>query len=91
MIELLLAERGVDVSYESVRRWCRKFGQSFACCVRRRHPRPGDKWHLDEVFIRIQGVKHYIWRAVDQDGVALDILVQESCDGKQPNVSSDAC
>ena len=79
-VELLLAERGVAVSHETVRRWCRKFGQSFADCVRRRRPRPGDKWHLDEVFIRIQGVQHYLWRAVDQDGVVLDILVQDRRD-----------
>ena len=51
-------------------------------CLRRRRPRPGDKWHLDEVFIRILGVQHYLWRAVDQDGVILDILVQERRDGK---------
>src|ERR1700704_2129052 len=81
-VELLLAERGVVVSYETVRRWCRKFGQSFANCLRRRRPRPGDKWHLDEVFIRIQGVQHYLWRAVDQDGVVLDILVQPRRDAK---------
>ena len=75
-VELLLAERGIVVSYETVRRWCKKFGPSFANRVRRRRPRPGDKWHMDEVFIRIRGVQHYLWRAVDQDGVALDILVQ---------------
>lgn len=75
-VELLLAERGITVSYETVRRWCQKFGRSFAHAMRRRRPRPGDKWHLDEVFIRIQGVQHYLWRAVDQDGVVLDILVQ---------------
>jgi putative transposase len=75
-VELLLAERGIVVSYETVRRWCKKFGQSFANRVRRRRPRPGDKWHMDEVFIRIRGVQHDLWRAVDQDGVALDILVQ---------------
>jgi putative transposase len=79
-VELLLADRGVVVSYETVRRWCRKFGQSFANCLRRRRPRPGDKWYLDEVFIRIQGVQHYLWRAVDQDGVVLDILVQDRRD-----------
>src|SRR5271166_19898 len=79
-VELLLAERGVVVSYETVRRWCKKFGQSFANRVRRRRPRPGDKWHMDEVFIRIQGVQHYLWRAVDQDGVVLDVLVQERRD-----------
>ena len=81
-VELLLAERGIVVSYESVRRWCKKFGQSFARCLRRRRPRPGDKWHLDEVFIRIQGVQHYLWRAADQDGIVLDILVQERRDAK---------
>ena len=81
-VELLLAERGIIVSYETVRRWCQKFGESFADRLRRRRPRPGDKWHLDEVFIRIQGVQHYLWRAVDQDGVVLDILVQERRDGK---------
>ncbi len=81
-VELLLAGRGVTVSYETVRRWCGKFGQSFANCVRRHRPRPGDKWHLDEVFIRIQGVQHYLWRAVDQDGVVLDILVQGRRDAK---------
>ena len=74
-IELILAERGVIVSYESIRRWCLKFGASFANKLRRRRPRPDDKWHLDEVFIRIQGELHYLWRAVDQDGVVLDILV----------------
>ena len=68
-VELLLAERGVVVS-------CGKFGASFASRLRRRRPQPGDKWHLDEVFIRIQGELHYLWRAVDQDGVVLDILVQ---------------
>ena len=80
-VELLLAERGIVVSYETVRRWCKKFGASFADRLRRRRPRPGDKWHLDEVFIRIQGVQHYLWRAVDQDGVVLDILVQARRDG----------
>ena len=80
-VELLLAERGVVVSYETVRRWCKKFGQSFASRLHHRRPRPGDKWHLDEVFIRIQGVQHYLWRAVDQDGVVLDILVQGRRDG----------
>jgi putative transposase len=75
-VELILAERGVFLTYETVRRWCRKFGESFAKSMRRRRPRPGDRWHLDEVFIRIQGVQHYLWRAVDQNGVVLDILVQ---------------
>ena len=75
-VEELLAERGVIVTYETVRQWCRKFGQGYANALRRRRPRPGDKWHLDEVFITINGVTHYLWRAVDQDGTVLDILVQ---------------
>jgi len=80
-VELLLAERGVIVSYESIRRWCLKFGSHFANNLRRRRPRPGDKWHLGEAFIRIQGVLRYLWRAVDQNGVVLDILVQSRRDG----------
>ena len=81
-VELILAERGVVVSYETVRRWCKKFAATFADRLRRRRPRPGDKWYMDEVFIRIQGVQHYLWRAVDQDGVVLDILVQARRDGQ---------
>jgi putative transposase len=81
-VELILAERGIVVSYETVRRWCKKFAASFADRLRRRRPRPGDKWYMDEVFIRIQGVQHYLWRAVDQDGVVLDILVQARRDGQ---------
>ena len=81
-VELLLAERGVVVSYETVRRWCKKFGQSFAGRLRHRRRRPGDKWYFDEVFVRILGVQHYLWRAMDQDGVVLDILVQERRDAK---------
>jgi putative transposase len=75
-VEELLAERGVIVSYETIRQWCRKFGQIYANALRRRRPRPGDKWHLDEVFVSINGVQYYLWRAVDQDGNVLDILVQ---------------
>jgi putative transposase len=81
-VVLLAAERGIIVSYETVRRWCGKFGESFAKRLRRRRPRPGDKWHLDEVFVRIQGIQHYLWRAVDQDGVVLDILVQPRRDAE---------
>ena len=75
-VELILAARGVVVSYESVREWGQRFGRLFANDLKRRRPRPGDKWHLDEVFIRIQGKQHYLWRAIDQDGHVLDILVQ---------------
>jgi putative transposase len=80
-VELILAERGVIVTHESIRHWCRKFGAEFARKLRRRRPKPGDTWHLDEVFIRIRGVLHYLWRAVDQNGVVLDILVQERRNG----------
>ncbi len=74
--------RGVLVTYESIHQWCRKFGQAFANGLRRRRPRPGDKWYLDEVFIKINGKIHYLWRAVDQDGNVLDILVTSHRDAK---------
>ena len=57
---------GVQLSYETVRRWCGKFGKSYADQLRRKRAKPGDKWHLDEVFLKINGVQHYLWRAVDQ-------------------------
>jgi putative transposase len=79
-VEELMAERGVILTYEAVRYWCRKFGQSYANHLRRR--RPGDKWHLDEVFLTINGARHYLWQAVDQDGQVLDILVQQRRDRK---------
>ena len=79
-VELILAERGVIVTHESIRGWCRKFGAEFARRLRRRRPRPGDIWDLDEVFIRINGALHYLWRAVDQHGVVSDILVQDRRD-----------
>ncbi|PWI04723.1 IS6 family transposase [Streptomyces sp. NWU339] len=72
----LMLERGVVVSHETVRRWCAKFGQAYAGALRRRQPRPGGKWYLDEVFIKINGELKYLWRAVDADGTVLDILVQ---------------
>jgi putative transposase len=75
-VEELLFVRGVIISYESIRQWCRTFGQSYANQLRRRQVRPGDKWHLDDVFLAINGERHYLWRAVDQDGHILDILVQ---------------
>ena len=74
--------RGVVVSYETIRRWCAKFGQAYANGLRRRRPRPGDRWHLDEVFVKINGIIHYLWRAVDQDGNVLDVLVQSRRNGE---------
>ena len=79
-VEELLFVRGVIVSYEAIRQWCRKFGQHYANQLRRRRPKPGDKWHLDEVFLTINGERHYLWRAVDQAGNVLDILVQRRRD-----------
>jgi putative transposase len=80
MVDEILAARGITVSYETVRQWARKFGQSFANQIRCRLPRAGDKWHLDEVEVKIAGQKHWLWRAVDQDGFVLDVLVQRRRD-----------
>ena len=80
MVEEMLAARGIVVSHETVRQWARKFGQAFANQIRRRLPCPGDKWHLDEVCLMIGGKKHWLWRAVDQDGFVLDVLVQKRRD-----------
>ncbi|MCX4736929.1 IS6 family transposase [Streptomyces sp. NBC_01363] len=79
-VEELMLERGVVVSHETVCCWCAKFGQAYANGLRRRRPRPGDKWHLDEVFVKINGEQKYLWRAVDADGNVLDILVQSRRD-----------
>jgi putative transposase len=75
-VEDLLAERGIIVSYETIRIWCQKFGPDYARKLKRRQGRLGDIWHLDEVFIRTNGKQQYLWRAVDQDGDVIDILVQ---------------
>jgi putative transposase len=75
-VEELLFARGVIVTYEAIRKWCRTFGQHYANQLRHRRPKPGDKWHLDEVFLTIKGERHDLWRAVDQDGHVLDILGQ---------------
>jgi|GEM_PF-1638846 len=76
----MLAMRGVVLTYETVREWCLKFGQTYANNLRSRSPRPGDRWHLDEVFLKINGRIHQLWRAVDQDGEVLDILIQRTRD-----------
>jgi putative transposase len=79
-VEELMIERGIVVSYKTVRRWCGKFGQAYASALRRRQPQLGDKCHLDEVFIKINGRLQYLWRAVDPDGNVLDSLVQNRRD-----------
>src|SRR5713101_6280229 len=80
MVEEMLAARGMSVTHETIRQWGLKFGREFANRIRRRAPRRGDKWHLDEVVISFAGKKHWLWRAVDQDGFVLDVLVQSRRD-----------
>ncbi len=79
-VEELLVERGLDVSYETIRRWVLKFGTTFARRLRRRRPRPSSRWHLDEMVVRIGGKRMYLWRAVDDEGEVLDVLVQRRRD-----------
>jgi putative transposase len=81
-VQEMMLERGIVVSHETIRQWCAKFGQTYANGLRRRQPRPGDKGHLDEVYIKIAGKTHYLWRAVDQHGVVLDILVTSRRDAR---------
>ena len=81
-VEEMMAVCGVIVTYEAIREWCLKFGQTYANGLRRRRPRPGDKWHPDEMFIKMNGKDHYLWRAVDQDGNVLDMLVHSRRDKK---------
>src|SRR3982750_303184 len=82
MVEEMLAACGIAVTYETIRQWGLKFGREFASRIRRRAPCRGDKWHLDEVVITIAGQKHWLWRAVDQEGFVLDVLVQSRRDRK---------
>src|SRR3954453_23537409 len=79
-VDEILAARGIDVSHETVRQWGLKFGQAFANEIRRRLPRAGAQWHLDEVAVKIAGVKHWLWRSVDQYCIVLNILVQSRRD-----------
>ena len=81
-VEDLLAERGLDISYETVRRWVLKFGRKYAHQLRRFRPRPDDRWHLDEMFVTIRGKRMYLWRAVDSEGEVLDFLIQPKRDKK---------
>jgi len=79
-VEELLAERGIDVSYETIRRWVLKFGSAFARNLGQLRPHPSDHWHLDEMVVSIQGRRMYLWRAVDSEGEILDVLVQSRRD-----------
>ena len=80
MVEEMLAARGICVSYETVRQWANKFGRTFSSQIRRRAPARSDKWHLDEVVVSIAGETYWLWRAVDQHGFVLDVLVQKRRD-----------
>ena len=80
-IEDLLAERGINVTYETIRLWCIKFGPKYAARLKRKHRGYGDTFFIDEVFVRIDGKQHYLWRAVDQDGEAVDVFLQKRRDG----------
>ena len=80
MVEEMLAARGICVTYETVRQWAAKFGETIADQIRQRAPARGDKWHLDEVVISIAGEPYWLWRAVDQNGFVLDVLVQRRRD-----------
>jgi putative transposase len=79
-IEDLLAERGITVSYETIRQWCQTFGPQYARRIKKRQGPRGDRWFLDEVLVNIQGKRRYLWRAVDQDGDLIDILVHKRKD-----------
>ncbi len=79
-VEDLLAQRGVTVTYETIRQWCQTFGVDYARRLRRRRGRLGDTWYLDELFVTIQGKRQYLWRAVDEDGDVIDLLVQSRRD-----------
>ena len=81
-IEDLLAQRGVIVTHEWIRLWCNKFGSKYAARLRRKHQGYGDTFFIDEVFIKIDGKQHYLWRAVDQDGEVVDVFLQKKRDGK---------
>ena len=80
-IEDLLAERGINVTYEAIRLWCNRFGLKYAARLKRKHQGYGDTFFIDEVFIRIDGKQHYLWRAVDQDGEVVDVFLQKRRDG----------
>ena len=81
-IEDLLAERGINVSYEAIRLWCNKFGPKYATRLKRSHQGYGDTFFIDEVFIKMDGKQHYLWRAVDQDGEVVDVFLQKRRDGR---------
>jgi putative transposase len=91
MVEEMLAARDIVVSHETIRQWALKFDQEFANQIRRRLPQAGEKWHLDEVVIKIARVKHWLWRAVHQTGMVLDVLVQAGATSRQRSACCTTC
>src|SRR4051794_6222096 len=89
-VEELLAEWGLDISYETIRRWVLKFGPAYARNLRRLRPRPSDQWHSDEMVLSIQGWHMYLWRAVDGEGEVLDLLVRPNRDKAHAQGSEEA-
>ena len=89
-IEDLLAERGITVSYESIRLWCNKFGLKYVRRLKKKHQGYGDTFFIDEVFVKIDGKQHYLWRAVDQDGEIVDVFLQRRRDGKAAGTEKDS-
>jgi putative transposase len=85
-VEEMMFERGISVSYETVRVWCRRFGGEYSKRLRKCRGPVVDTWHLDEVFLKIDGRQKYLWRAVDQDGEVIDILVQSHRDSRAANL-----
>jgi putative transposase len=81
-IEKMMLDRGIEVTYETIREWCQKFGQQYANQLRRKRPYVGDKWHLDEVVVTLKKQQYYLWRAVDGEGKVLDVLLQRHRDTK---------
>ncbi len=75
-VEEMMAKRGIRLTHETVREWCQKFGALYAAQLRKKRAKIGSKWHLEEVFIKMNGVQHYLWRAIDEQGATIDILVQ---------------
>ena len=90
-IEEMMAKRGIQVTYETVREWCHKFGSLYAAQLRTKRARVGMKWHMDEVFLKMNGVQHYLWRAVDQNGAVIDIWCNRDGTAGQLCVSFASC
>lgn len=90
-VEDLLAERGMDVAYETVRRWALKFGRAYAARIRRRRPQPSGRWHLDEVFIRIGGKTPYLWRATDDEAKSSTLSCSGAATGRRRSSSCGDC